>query len=54
VTRVLKGVLYNVGATDPVTFVVVALLLTFVGLVACYIPARRASRMDPMLAIRQD
>jgi putative ABC transport system permease protein len=54
VTRLLKGVLYNVGATDPVTFVVVALLLTFVGLVACYIPARRASRMDPMLAIRQD
>ncbi|MBI2928599.1 MAG: ABC transporter permease [Verrucomicrobia bacterium] len=53
-TRVLQNQLYQVGTTDPVTFVAVALLLGVVALLACLIPARRATRVDPMTALRNE
>ncbi len=52
--RVLKSLLYGVSATDPLTFVTVSLLLAFVGLLACWIPARRATNVDPLVALRRD
>jgi putative ABC transport system permease protein len=51
-TRFLSSQLFGVSPFDPPTFVAVALLLTFVALIACYIPARRAARVDPMIALR--
>lgn len=51
-TRLMRSLLFGIGATDPQTFIGIALLLVLVALIACWIPARRAARVDPMIALR--
>ncbi len=54
VTRTIRSLLFAVGTTDPLTFVLVSLLLAAVGFLACYLPARRATKVDPLIALRYE
>jgi ABC-type antimicrobial peptide transport system permease subunit len=53
-TRLMKNLLFDVRADDPATFALVALLLAAAALLACYIPARRAAKVDPIIALRSE
>jgi putative ABC transport system permease protein len=53
-TRLMKGLLFSVSVTDPITFVVISFLMTLIALLACLIPGRRATKVDPLIALRYE
>jgi ABC-type lipoprotein release transport system permease subunit len=52
--RLIRSLLFGVEVTDPITFAGISLLLAMITLIACYIPAQRAARIDPMISLRCD
>ncbi len=53
-TRLMRTLLFNINPGDPLTFALVAAVLVGIALLACYLPARRATRVDPMIALRSE